>query len=158
MVVEELQDFGLEEMDRDQMRSFVSTRRVGVLGLPTGEGPYLLPMSFGFDGEDRVYFTYLTDDASRKVDLTDATDEASLLVFSLDSLYNWESVLLRGDIERVPETAWDDVMVHLEDAWTPDLIRSALASVSAVVYELRVTDWSGVKHGGLPPGLEPQSE
>ena len=51
MTVDILQAYGLEQMDEGEIADFLTNRGGGVLGLPTAGAPYLIPMSFGFDGE-----------------------------------------------------------------------------------------------------------
>ncbi|MDS0474437.1 hypothetical protein [Natrinema sp. 1APR25-10V2] len=51
MSVEELQEYGLEKMSDTEIRNFLSSQKTGVLGLPQEDAPYLLPLTFGYDGE-----------------------------------------------------------------------------------------------------------
>jgi nitroimidazol reductase NimA-like FMN-containing flavoprotein (pyridoxamine 5'-phosphate oxidase superfamily) len=44
MSIARLQEYGLEPMDDDAIREFVSSQSTGVLGLPMDGAPYLLPM------------------------------------------------------------------------------------------------------------------
>ncbi|WP_424018484.1 pyridoxamine 5'-phosphate oxidase family protein [Halorientalis pallida] len=154
MTVDELGAYGLEQLTDDEIDAFLANQRMGVLGLPTGNGPYLLPLSFGFDGESRLYFTYVVGGQSRKVDLSERAERASFLVYSAESPYNWESVSLTGRIEEVPETEWDDIDDLLADAWRPGLIEEAAAGADVAVYRFPIEERSGVKHTGLPPGFD----
>jgi nitroimidazol reductase NimA-like FMN-containing flavoprotein (pyridoxamine 5'-phosphate oxidase superfamily) len=49
VTVDELTDYGLERMDDDAIRDCLAAESVGVLGLPTDDVPYLLPLSYGYD-------------------------------------------------------------------------------------------------------------
>ncbi|WP_265109959.1 pyridoxamine 5'-phosphate oxidase family protein [Halosolutus halophilus] len=158
MSVDELQDYGLAEMDDGEIRSFLSTQKMGVLGLPEDGGPYLLPLSFGYDGDSRLYFTYLLGSRSRKETMSEAADDASFLVYKVDTMYNWQSVLLSGTISAVHESGWDDLEEILSDVWRPDLFETATLSGEIKVYEFRIDDWTGIKHQGLPPALESNDE
>ena len=80
MTVDELGAYGLERLSDDEINAFLANQRMGVLGLPTGDGPYMLPLSFGFDGESRLYFTYVLGGGSRKARLSDRADDASFPV------------------------------------------------------------------------------
>jgi uncharacterized protein len=158
MSVDELREYGLVEMDDSEIRSFLSTQKTGVLGLPDEGAPYLLPLSFGYDGDSRLYFTYLLGSNSRKEELTERAEGASFLAFSVDTAYNWESVLLSGRISTVSESSWDELEDVLADAWRPSLLESASHSGEIAVYEFRVDDYAGIKHQGLPPAFEPADE
>jgi len=158
MSVNELQEYGLAEMTTDEIQSFLSSQKMGILGLPDDDAPYLLPLSFGYDGDTRLYFTYLLGPSSRKAALSEAAETASFLVYTVDTLYNWQSVLLSGRISAVPESAWDELEELLEDVWRPALLDRASLSGDIGVYEFRIDDQQGIKHQGLPPALEPADE
>ena len=158
MSVEELQEFGLAEMTDDEIRRFLSTQKVGVLGLPGQDTPYLIPLSYGYDGEQRLYFTYLRGSSSRKARLSDTADAASFLVYTIDTMYSWESVLLTGTLSTVPESRWDEIEDTLADAWRPDLFRRASLEATVTVYAYHIDERTGIKHQGLPPGFKFASE
>ena len=63
------------EMD-DVIRAFPATRTMRVLELPTGDVPYLLLMSFGFDEESTPCFTFGGGPDGRKREPAEATDRA----------------------------------------------------------------------------------
>lgn len=171
MSLEELESYGLERMTAAEIRNFLQTQNAGVLGLvapgepymlpavgepymlPAVGEPYMLPISFGFDGQRRLYFTYLVGSNSRKDELTRECETAGFLVFEIASAFNWQSVLLRGGIEHLPEGEWDDVSELLDDAWNPDILERAKTEADVAVCEFTIREQTGVKHTGLPPGL-----
>ena len=157
MTVDGLREFGLEEMDGEEIDAFLSNRRWGVLGLPTGDVPYLLPLSYGFDGADRLYFTYLRGPDSQKATLSERADGASFLVFAVDTLYNWESVVLEGRLTTVSESEWDGIADILDDVWRPDVLESAADGGDIDVYAFSIDDRTGIKHQGLPPEFDPDN-
>ncbi|SER86358.1 pyridoxamine 5'-phosphate oxidase family protein [Natrinema salaciae] len=154
MSVDELRAYGLVEMDDGELRQFLSSQRTGVLGLPGDDAPYLLPLSFGYDGDERLYFTYLLGSSSRKKTLSERADVAKFLVFKVDTMYNWQSALLTGTISEVPESDWDALEETLSGAWRPSLFDSATLSGDVAVFEFRIEEQTGIKHQGLPPALE----
>ncbi len=154
MTVEGLKEYGLTEMSDAEIRDFLSNEGMGVLGLPTGDVPYLLPMSFGFDGERRLYFSFFLDNGSRKGCLTGQTDLASFLVYHADSPFFWESVALTGTIDEVPEAEWDDHEAALDNAWRLDLFEQVEGPGDVQLYVFVVDDQRGLKYTGLPPGIQ----
>lgn len=62
------------------------------------------PLSYWFDGGDRLYFLYITGGESRKADLSERADVARFLVYRADTRFQWRSVLLTGTVSRVPES------------------------------------------------------
>lgn len=155
MAIDELREYGLVDMSEGEIRDFLENQRVGILGLSDDPAPYMVPISYGFDGGDRLYITFLSGSASRKVRLTEATATARFLVYSVDTMYNWESVLLSGRIDPVPESEWDEVVAVLEDVWRPEILETAALSGEVVLYTFEIEERSGVKHQGLPPSLDP---
>lgn len=154
MTVTALEEFGLERMSDHEIRAFLANQGMGVLGLPTaGDAPYLLPMSFGFDGGSSLYFTYVLGSESRKGRLSETAEEAGFLVYSARTMFTWESVFLTGEIDAVPPEEWDDLGGVLQGAWRPALLEEAIAAGDVGVYRFDVREQSGIKHTGLPPGL-----
>ncbi|MFC6939768.1 pyridoxamine 5'-phosphate oxidase family protein [Salinirubellus sp. GCM10025818] len=153
MTVDELESHGLVRMDDGEIRGFLSSQSTGVLGLPGEEAPYMIPMSYGFDGES-LYFTYVLGSESRKAELTSENGIARFLVYRADTAFNWQSVLLSGVVEAVPGTEHDDVLEAVQVAWRPELFERAGETEAVELYRFRVEDWTGIKHTGLPPGFE----
>ena len=154
MSISELRELGLEEMTTGEIEQFLSTQGVGVLGLPAEDGPYLLPMSFGYDGADALYFTFVLGETSTKEELSEAAETARFLVYDASSAFTWQSVLLSGTVEPVPEDEWAAVEGTMENAWHPDLLESADLSRGVRVFRFHIEDRIGIKHTGLPPGLD----
>jgi hypothetical protein len=154
MTLDELAEFGMVRMNETEIRDFLANQEMGVLGLPSEDVPYLLPMSFGFDGESRLYFTYVLGASSRKEELSSHTERACFLVYSADTPFIWESVSLTGTLTEVSESEWDDVRDALSNAWRPSLFESASATQDVKIYGFRIEDRTGIKHTGLPPAFD----
>ncbi|WP_254272900.1 pyridoxamine 5'-phosphate oxidase family protein [Haloarcula marina] len=154
MTLDELREFGLTRMDDGEMRDFLRNQRTGVVGIPTEGAPYLLPMSFGYDGDKRLYFTFVGGPESRKRELVEQTDTVRFLTYAAQSMFNWESLVLTGRVRRVPEAEWDDIADVLGTAWRPEVFQAAVDTGEIAVYEFTVRDWTGIKHAGLPPGFD----
>jgi hypothetical protein len=56
MTIDELGEYGMQQMDDEEIETFLELQSQGVLGLPTEGAPYLIPMSYGFDGGSHLYF------------------------------------------------------------------------------------------------------
>ncbi|WP_054863619.1 pyridoxamine 5'-phosphate oxidase family protein [Natronolimnobius baerhuensis] len=117
---------------------------VGVLGLANGRDPYLIPLSFGFDGDSRLYFTYLYDDESRKRELSDRAKATQFLVYEASSPVDWQSVQLMGRLGEVPSDEWDHVGSAFEKAWHPTLFEEGPYTTDVTLYEFEIESRSGV--------------
>ena len=156
MTVEQLKEYGLKAMSEAEISQFLKNEQYGVLGLPTDGVPYLLPLSFGYDGESTLYFTYFVSDESRKRTLTRQAEKASFLVYSPDSVFFWESVVLTGSLRELPRSEWDAHEAILENTWRLNLFEKAESAGHLEVYQFHIEDKSGLKATGLPPGMEDQ--
>ncbi|WP_267643444.1 pyridoxamine 5'-phosphate oxidase family protein [Haloarchaeobius amylolyticus] len=156
MTIDELQDFGMVPMTDDEIRDFLNSEGMGILGLPAADAPYLVPMSYGYDGETNLYFTYLLGEGSKKRELTEKTTAARFLVYHTNSPFNWESVMLTGELSQVPEAEWTALGDVMKSAWRPEMFQRAITSgdLGLDIYQFEVEDWSGLKHTGLPPEFE----
>ena len=154
MTVDTLEEYGMVRTSDEEIRGFLSSQRVGILGLPTEGPPVMRPMSFWYDGADTVYFLYVLGSSSRKAEVSDRADAARLLVYSADTAFNWTSVLLTGTISDVPEGERDAVEDAMEMRWRPDVFERASASENTALYRFHIEEQTGLKHLGLPPGLE----
>ena len=154
MTLRQFEDDNLHEMDDESIRSFLANQGMGVLGLPTDDVPYLLPMSYGFDGESTLYFTFVGGEGSRKQSLIERADRAGFLAYAAQTPFNWESVMVTGRVDSVPEAEWDALEPILETAWRPAVVEAAMETETLAVYELAVEEWTGLKHTGLPPGFD----
>jgi len=158
MVVDELEPFGMLEMDDDDIEQLLDSQRVGVLGLPTDGAPSLRPLSYWFDGEDALYFVYVLGSESRKERLTDSAAAARFLVYSVETTFNWRSVLLTGPVERVSEAERTALEERMDTSWRPELFERASESKATALYRFDIDEWAGIKQLELPPELrEPSS-
>lgn len=145
MSVDELQESGTARMSDDRISEFLTERGVGVLGLADEGVPYLLPMSFGYDGERSLYFVFLLfGTESRKQTLANGADRARFLVFAADSMHDWQSVSMVGEIDVVDDEQWGDLQAAMENAWHPSLFSSAAPMRGVEGYRLEIDEWIGI--------------
>lgn len=148
MSIDEVSESEIDHLTDEQMREFLTEQGVGVLGLAGEEVPYLLPMSFGFDGESTLYFVFLLfGTESRKETLSDRNRRARFLTYSAETVHRWRSVSLEGRIERVDDE-WDVLRDAMENAWHPDLFSAAAPMRGVEGYRLRIDEWTGIQSTG----------
>jgi uncharacterized protein len=150
MTVDELSDYGMQRMDDEEIESFLLTQSQGVLGLPTEGAPYLLPMSYGFDGGSQLYFFYVIGAQSRKETLSSQGVPASFLVYTAE-MFHWRSALLTGTIRRLSEEKRANLTEAQTPTWRPELIETASKSEEARFYEFRIEECTGIRHDVQAP-------
>lgn len=159
MVFTDCADADIAWMDDETIRGFLSSHDVGVLALPsTGSGlPCLRPLSYWFDGDERLYFGYLLGAASRKVDHSRRTARARFLVYSVETADTWRSVLLTGPIEEVPRDEREGVEAAADFGRRPAVLERLSEKERTTLYSLRIDEQVGIEHVDLPKPFRTKS-
>ncbi len=151
MTIDELEEYGMSRMTDDEIQQLLSNQHTGVLALPTDELPSLRPMSFWFDGDSSLYFTYVLGSDSRKETASAQATAARFLVYRTETPFNWRSALLTGTIEEVPDDEQAAIADQMDIAWKPELFERAAESTATTLYRFQITDQDGIKQVELPP-------
>lgn len=146
MSIENILSTSADSMSDEQIKEFLTEQGVGTLSLPDEEIPYAVPMSFGYDGDSTLYFLFLLfGTESRKETLSDRAQGARFVVYSAQSMYDWKSVNLTGQISAVPEDEWDELRSAMQNAWHPNLFSSAHPMRGIQGYQLQIDEWTGIQ-------------
>jgi uncharacterized protein len=137
-------------MDDAEIEAFLREQGIGVLSLASNGEAYGVPISFGYDGEDRLYFVFLrVGERSRKEEFAGATERASLTVYDVDSKHVWRSVIANGRVRQVRDDEWDAVESAIDDnAWYPSLFSEAEPRQDFQGWVLEVEELTGQKSEG----------
>lgn len=95
------------ELDEPGIDDVLTEAGVGVLSMSAEGVPYGVPMSFGYDGEDSVYFVFLGSTELRKERYAEHSDVASFTTFEINPDSSWRSVIVSGPIDRITIDEWD---------------------------------------------------
>jgi nitroimidazol reductase NimA-like FMN-containing flavoprotein (pyridoxamine 5'-phosphate oxidase superfamily) len=151
MLEDVLAESSTDLMSDDQIREFLLEQGVGVLALAGAGVPYVLPMSFGYDGGRTLYFRFLLfGDETRKETLSDRAGRASFTTYSVESKFEWRSVILTGELRAVPDSERDALREATENAWHPNLFSSATPKRGIEGYRLDVDEWTGIWNRSSP--------
>jgi len=153
MTVDELERYGMEQMDDEEIQQLLTTQDYGILALPTDGAPSMRPLSFWFDGDETVYFLYVSGESSEKDELSRRAEIARFLVYRIETTFNWRSVLLTGTLEEVPESERPAIEEQADIPWRPDVFRRAMESETTSLYQFRIDEQTGIKQLELPPEL-----
>jgi hypothetical protein len=122
----------------------------GVLALPGGDVPYPVPLSFGFDGGDRLFFLFAAHaEEGRKLTRASAADRAAFLATEVTD-DGWRSALVEGAVRRAQgKDEWDAARAAFADnAWRPDLFGDVDERGDPRVWTLVVEERGGRVVGG----------
>lgn len=134
-------------MDRDEVDEFLADQGYGVLSLADGGSAYGVPVSFGYDGDSKLYL-YLIQfgDSSRKLDYADETETACLVTFDVTDRFRWRSAIVSGTLHPLPEEdieAMEEVMN--DNAWFPSLFPPEDPMTAVRRLELHIDEVTGRK-------------
>jgi hypothetical protein len=159
MSSEQLTDLDGYHMDRESAKAMLASAGVGVLSLSADGESYALPMSFGYDGGERLYFVFLeAGERSLKTEFADETARACVTVYetggeeSEAGTDGWASVVAKGPVRRAETDEWNALRSALADnAWHPSLFSGASPTGGLTGYVLRIDELTGRHGGGYDP-------
>lgn len=130
-----------------EVESFLVERGVGVLALAADGDAYAVPISFGYDGDEYLYFDLIKfGTESRKLDYLAETSTACVVTSAVSSQFDWRSVVAFGALEPVPEAEETTMKAVMEDnAWYPSLFPGSEQMTGVERYRLELDGVSGRK-------------
>jgi len=104
------------QLSDDEVDAFLREHGVGVLSLAADGDAYGLPISYGYDGDDRLICLQFADAPwSRKRDFVTTTRTASFTVFELRDDLRATSVVAQGPLSPVDDDEVPDALSALAD-------------------------------------------
>jgi hypothetical protein len=133
------------DMDESGIDDVLREAGIGVLSMSADGVPYGVPMSFGYDGEDTLYFVFLGASAElRKETYASQSSVASFTTFDVDPDGSWRSVIVAGPLERITIDEWDSAREALADnAYQSNLLSEYELQENPNVWALETRDRSG---------------
>jgi hypothetical protein len=133
------------EMTDDEIDGVLTEMGVGTLSMSADGVPYGVPLSFGYDGTDTLYFLFL--DAStelRKETYAEESAVASFTTYHVDPDGSWRSVIVSGRLDRVTIDEWDAAREAMADnAYQSDLLAEGELQDNANVWALDIEERGG---------------
>lgn len=133
------------ELDDPAIDDVLTETGVGVLSMSADGVPYGVPLSFGYDGSDRLYFVFLGATAElRKETYAEQSDVASFTAFEVDPDGSWRSVIVAGPIDRITIDEWDSARTAVADnAYQSNLLAEYELQENPNVWALEIEERSG---------------
>lgn len=118
---------------------------VGVLSMSADGVPYGVPLSFGYDGTDRLYFVFLGATSElRKETYAEQSDMASFTTFDINADGSWRSVIVSGSIDRITVDEWDAARDAMADnAYQSNLLSTYELQENPNVWVLEIAERAG---------------
>jgi nitroimidazol reductase NimA-like FMN-containing flavoprotein (pyridoxamine 5'-phosphate oxidase superfamily) len=133
------------ELDDSGIDDVLTEVGVGVLSMSVDGVPYGVPLSFGYDGAETLYFVFLGATSElRKERYAEHSEVASFTTFDVDADGSWRSVIVSGPIERITIDDWDRAREAMADnAYQSDLLSEYELQENPNVWALGVAERAG---------------
>ncbi len=133
------------EMDDVEIDDVLTEMGIGVLSMSAEGVPYGVPLSFGYDGEDTLYFLFLEASSDlRKETYAEQAAVASFTTFDVTPDGSWRSVIVSGSLDRISVDEWDAAREAMAaNAYQSNLLSKYEIQENPNVWALRIQQRSG---------------
>ena len=133
------------EMDDVEIDDVLTEMGIGVLSMSAEGVPYGVPLSFGYDGDDTLYFLFLeASSALRKERYAEQAAVASFTTFDVTPDGSWRSVIVSGSLDRISVDEWDAAREAMAgNAYQSNLLSKYEIQENPNVWALRIQQRSG---------------
>jgi nitroimidazol reductase NimA-like FMN-containing flavoprotein (pyridoxamine 5'-phosphate oxidase superfamily) len=133
------------ELDDPAIDDVLRDVGVGVLSMSAEGVPYGVPLSFGYDGDDSLYFIFLGATTElRKETYAERSDVASFATFDIDPDGSWRSVIVAGPLDRISIDEWDVAReAMIDNAYQSNLLAERELRENPNVWALEMQERSG---------------
>lgn len=133
------------EMDDAEIDEVLTEVGIGVLSMSAQGVPYGVPLSFGYDGDNSLYFVFLGATTElRKETYAEQADIASFTTFDVNPDGSWRSVIVAGPLTRIEIKEWDTARESLADnAYQSNLLSEYELQENPNVWALTIQEQSG---------------
>lgn len=87
----------LGELSNDQINNLLSSHVVGRLACTDGEKPYIVPVTYTYDGE----YIYGQTNMGKKLKILRKNPNVCFEVDQMTDMQNWQSVIIYGEFEEL---------------------------------------------------------
>ena len=107
------------EMSAAETDAFLGRNETGVLALARSDDPYAVPISYGYDGEERQFYLRLVSTPeSEKRSFLDSAPEARLVVYEEDGDV-YRSVVVTGRLVEIDPAELTGRLVEVDRETQP---------------------------------------
>lgn len=142
-----------EAMVRENAQSLLKSKGNGVLSMGDDDRGYGLPISYGYDDVgNRIVLEFISGSESKKQRFAEQTTEVTLTVYNYESVDRWESVIVTGDLQPLPEGEVSERFASLFFSQAKDAVGEVRwidwDDVERTWYEIRIAELTG-RHSGV---------
>lgn len=150
-------------LQEDQIEEVLSKQLVGRIACCNGNVPYIVPISYVYDGTDLYFHTR----EGKKIEMMRSNPRVCFQADLMHNMAHWESVIVWGNFEEIKENALREkalkllvlrtlplissVTTHLGKTW-PFIHEPLNESIKGVVFRIRIMEKTGRFENNLPFG------
>lgn len=140
-----------QPMEDAEIDRLLAESGVGVLSMCSDGVPYGIPLSFGYDRPDRIYFLFVgRSDELQKETYAEQAEVVSFLVYDIRSIATWRSVIATGTLEPIGADEWATARETMVDnAFRGDLFSGVDPSADPNAWVLEIDAKTGRISGPL---------
>jgi hypothetical protein len=86
-------------LNSNQINNLLSSQAIGRLACCDGKFPYIIPMTYTYDGN----YIYGQTNEGKKLDIMRTNPNIAFQVDSYLDIYNWQSVIIYGQFEEIKD-------------------------------------------------------
>ncbi len=133
------------QLDDAEIDDVLTEVGIGVLSMSVEGVPYGVPLSFGYDGNEKLYFVFLGASTDlRKETYAEQVSVASFTTFDVTPDGSWRSVIVSGPLDRITVDEWDTAREAMGDnAYRSTLLSEYELQENPNVWALEIRDRSG---------------
>lgn len=109
------------EMSTEEIDEFLGRHETGVLTLARDGSPYSIPISYGYDTTDRIFYLRLVSTPeSEKREFLESAPETRIVVYHEEDQSTYRSVIAKGTLTQIqPDTLSVSQIEQYGDAQRP---------------------------------------
>lgn len=141
------------ELNNMQIDHFLLSQYIGRLGCTDGKNPYIIPVTYAFDG----YAIIGQTNEGKKLDIVRQNPVICFQVDNVIDMSNWRSVIVAGVFEELEGDAADSARAYLSDHVWPMMTSSTIhlhehsaatdipidTRVKTIMFSIKVDEKSG---------------
>jgi uncharacterized protein len=131
----------LGELNEIQMNHFLLTQAVGRIACTDGKKPYIVPVTYVYDGKDIIGQTR----EGKKLDMLRNNPNVCFEVDAMHNMANWRSIIINGTFSELKGTDADKAREYLFNQIWPYLTSSTIHSHEHEASHASVNDVNRVK-------------
>jgi uncharacterized protein len=143
----------LGKLNEQQINNLLSSQAVGRIACTDGKLPYIVPVTYVYDGKD----IYGQTREGMKLDIMRKNPEVCFQVDTMTDMQHWQSVQVRGKFEELKEEESEEKRLYLLNRVMPIMTASSVHGhehedaaeipdanrIKPVMYRIRISEKTG---------------